>query len=128
MKPYILQYKEAIDRGWVDIDGQKTKLVVGWKIRKVMDILASYLEDERLIFNPTKCYKRFAFEERFCLQGQAPYYGKPIRLMLWQKAFFEAIYSFYEKATGLRLINEALLEVARKNGKKQRWYLSHLLQ
>ena len=37
--------------------------------------------------------------------------------MLWQKAFYEAIYSFYDKATGLLLINEALLEVARKNGK-----------
>jgi phage terminase large subunit-like protein len=34
-----------------------------------------------------------------------------------QKAFYEAVYSFYDKATGKLLINEALLEVARKNGK-----------
>lgn len=117
MKPYIVQYKEAIDQGFVEIGGKKVRLVVGWKIKKVIDILCSYFNDARFVFDPTDCYKRFRFEEALCLQGQAPYYGQPIKLMLWQKAFFEAIYSFKEKATGHLLINEALLEVARKNGK-----------
>lgn len=114
---YIYQYNEAIKRGWLEIDGNKVKLVVGSKIKKVMRILMGYFEDERIIFNPKECYKRFKFEESLCLQGYAPYYNEPISLMLWQKAFYEAIYSFYDKATGLLLINEALLEVARKNGK-----------
>ena len=117
MKPYIVQYKEAIERGWIDIEGEQKRLVVGWKIKKVIDILCGYLDDPRFIFEPTECYKRFKFMETLCLQGYAPYYNKPIKLMLWQKAFFEAIYSFKEKATGIRLINEALLEVGRKNGK-----------
>lgn len=117
MKPYIIQYKEAIERGWIEINGIQKRFVVGWKIRKVVDILCSYLEDDRFIFDPTNCYKRFEFMETFALQGQAPFYGKPIELMLWQKVFFETIYSFRERATGLLLINEALLEVARKNGK-----------
>ena len=97
MRPYILQYKDAIERGWVDIDGKKTKLVVGWKIKKVIDVLASYFDDDRFIFDPKECYKRFKFEETLALQGQAPYYNKPLSLMLWQKAFFEAVYSFFEK-------------------------------
>lgn len=117
MKPYILQYKEAIDRGWIEIDGVRKNLVVGWKIKKAVDILASYFDDDRFIFNPKQCYKRFEFIETLALQGQAPYYNEPLKLMLWQKAFFEAIYSFYDKATGHLLISEALLEVARKNGK-----------
>lgn len=117
MKPYIVQYKEAIERGWIEIDGKRVRLVVGWKIKKAIDVVCSYLEDERFYFDPTACYKRFDFEESLCLQGQAPYYGIPIHLMLWQKAFFEAVYSLYEKSTGLLLINEGLLEVARKNGK-----------
>lgn len=116
-EPFIVQYKNAIERGWVEINGVKTKLVVGWKIRKVVDILCGYLQDPRFEFDPTECYRRFDFEESLCLQGQSPYYNQPIKLMLWQKAFFEAIYSFKEKATGHLLINEALLEVARKNGK-----------
>ena len=114
---YIYQYNEAIKRGWLEIDGQKVKLVVGSKIKKVMRILMGYFLDDSIEFNPKECYKRFKFEETLCLQGYAPYYNEPISLMLWQKAFYEAIYSFYDKATGVLLINEAFLEVARKNGK-----------
>lgn len=116
-EPFIVQYRDAIERGWIDIKGERKRLVVGWKIKKVIDILCEYLNDDRFIFEPKDCYKRFKFMETLCLQGYAPFYNKPIELMLWQKAFFEAIYSFKEKATGHLLINEALLEVGRKNGK-----------
>lgn len=114
---YIYQYNEAIKKGYIEIDGKRVKLVVGSKIKKVMRKLMGYFEDDRIIFNPTECYKRFKFQETLCLQGYAPFYNEPLKLMLWQKAFYEAIYSFYDKATGLLLINEAFLEVARKNGK-----------
>lgn len=115
--PYIVQYRDAIERGWIEIDGKRVRLVVGEKIRKVVSILCGYLNDDRIAFDPADCYRRFGFIETLALQGQAPYYNKPLQLMLWQKAFFEAIYSFRDRATGLLLINEALLEVARKNGK-----------
>lgn len=115
--PYIVQYRDAIEHGWVEINGERVRLVVGWKIRKVIDILCGYLDDPRFVFDPTECYRRFQFQETLCLQGQAPFYNKPLKLMLWQKAFWEAVYSFRERDTGLLLINEALLEVARKNGK-----------
>ena len=114
---YIYQYNEAIKRGYIEINGERKRLIVGSKIKKALKKLISYFEDERFIFNPKECYRRFAFEESLCLQGYAPFYNTPISLMLWQKAFYEAVYSFYEKATGKLLINEALLEVARKNGK-----------
>lgn len=117
MKPYIVQYYEAIKTGFIEIDGKQVKLVVGSKIKKVIERLISYFDDERILFDPKECYKRFEFEESMCLQGYAPFFNKPISLMLWQKAFYEAIYSFYDKQTGLLLINEALLEVGRKNGK-----------
>jgi len=117
MTPYIVQYRDAIERGKIEIDGEIKRLVVGWKIKKVIDILCGYLDDDRFIFDPSDCYKRFDFMETLAFQGNAPYYNEPLKLMLWQKAFFEAIYGFREKSTGLRLISEALLEVARKNGK-----------
>lgn len=117
MKPYLVQYKEAIDRGWIEIDGVKTRLVVGWKIKKVVYYLVSLMDDDRFYFDPTDCYRRFKFEETLCLQGKKPYYGKPISLMLWQKAIFEAVYSFFDKSTGKRLFNRILIEVGRKNGK-----------
>ena len=114
---YIYKYNEAIKKGVIEIDGQEVKFIVGSKIKRVIRKLMSYFDDDKIIFNPTECYKRFKFQETLCLQGKAPYYNKPIKLMLWQKAYYEAIYSFYEKETGLLLINEAFLEVGRKNGK-----------
>lgn len=118
LKPYIVQYRDAIKKGYININGERKRLVVGWKIEKALDILNDYLEDPRFEFKPQQFYNtKLKFMESCCLQSHAPYYNKPLELMLWQKAFFEAIYSFYDKSTGLLLINEALLEVARKNGK-----------
>ena len=114
---YIYKYNEAIKNGSIEINGQEVRLVVGSKIKKALKILMSYFDNPAIEFNPKDCYKKFEFEETLCLQGQAPYYNEPLKLMLWQKAFYEAIYSFYDKATGWLLINEALCEVARKNGK-----------
>jgi phage terminase large subunit-like protein len=42
---------------------------------------------------------------------------QPIKLMPWQKAWWECLYSFKMKDTGLRRFTEGILEVARKNGK-----------
>ena len=114
---YIYQYNEAIRNGYIDIEGKRVKLVVGSKIKKVMRKLMAYFDDPNIVFDPRECYKKFKFQETLCLQGYAPFYNEPIKLMLWQKAFYEAVYSFFDRATGLRLINEAFLEVARKNGK-----------
>ena len=107
-KTFLEQYDDEIRKG---------NIIVGYWIRKELDNLLADLNDPRYIFDPSHVYKRFAFQERFCLQSKAPYYMQPIKLMLWQKAFWEALYSFKMADTGLRRFNEALLEVARKNGK-----------
>ena len=108
MHSYIKEYAEAIKSG---------EVVVGWKIKAVVKHLVKSMEDERFIFDPTYAHKRMEFQEKYCLQGKAPYYGKPIKLMLWQKAFWEAFYGFYMKDTGLRRFTEGHIEIARKNGK-----------
>lgn len=114
---YIYQYYEAAKRGYIDIKGQRKRFIVGSKVKKACKILIGYFDDERIIFDPTECYKRFDFQESLCLQGYAPFYNKPIELMLWQKVIDEATYAFYYKPTGKRLIHEVFTEVARKNGK-----------
>lgn len=108
MHSFIKEYAEAIETG---------EVVVGWKIKAVIKHLLESMEDERFIFNPTYAHKRMSFQEKYCLQGKAPFYGKPIELMLWQKAFWEAYYGFYMKDTGLRRFTEGHIEIARKNGK-----------
>lgn len=108
MTSYIREYWDAI---------QKKEVVVGYWIRMQVRNLVEDMDDPRYIFDPEPAHKRMKFEETFCLQSKAPYYMKPIRLTLWQKAFWEAVYAFKMADTGLRRFTEALLEIARKNGK-----------
>lgn len=118
---YIYQYNEAIKAGYLEINGQKVRFVVGSKIKKCIRKIMRLFDDDRVYFDPTECYKRFKFQETLCFQGQAPYYNKPLKMMLWQKVIDEVTYAFYETEkggiAGRRLINEVLTEVGRKNGK-----------
>lgn len=96
---------------------QKREVIVGYWIKKEIENLINDLKDPRYIYDTTEAHKRIKFQETLCLQSKAPYYMKPIKLMPWQKAWWEVIYSFKMADTGLRRFTEGLLEVARKNGK-----------
>lgn len=105
---YLEEYHKAIKSG---------KEIVGYWIKREVQRLMDDLRDDRFVYDTTEAHKRFKFEETLCLQGKAPYYKVPIKLMLWQKAWWEALYSFRWADTGKRRFVEGLLEVARKNGK-----------
>jgi len=96
---------------------QNKEVVVGYWMRKQVENLINDLDDERFIYDTTEAHKRIKFQETLCLQSKAPYYMKPLKLLPWQKAWWEAVYSFKMVDTGLRRFTEGLLEVARKNGK-----------
>lgn len=104
----ILDYAGMIER---------REVVAGRWIKKVIRMLVADMEDPRYIFDTTEADKRMAFEEKFCLQSKAPYYMQPIRLVPWERAWWEAIYSFKMADTGRRRFTYGLLEIARKNGK-----------
>lgn len=108
MTSYIVEYWEAIQSG---------EVIVGKWIRKQIRNLVRDMDDPRYIFDPTEAHKRMRFQETFCLQSKKPYYNKPIKFMLWQKAWWEAVYGFRMADTWKRRFTEALLEIARKNGK-----------
>lgn len=105
---YLLEYWDMIKKG---------EVVVGYWLRKEMENLVNDLDNPRYIYDTTEAHKRIKFQETLCLQSKAPYYMKPIKLMVWQKAWWEVVYSFKMKDTGLRRFTEGLLEIARKNGK-----------
>lgn len=105
---YLEQYWDMIRRG---------EVVVGYWIKKEVRNLIKDLKDPRFIYDTAEAHKRIAFQELCCLQSKAPYYMKPIKLMPWQKAWWEVVYSFKMKDTGKRRFTEGLLEIARKNGK-----------
>lgn len=96
---------------------QSNKVVVGYWIKKQVRNLVEDLEDTRFIYDTAEAHKRIKFMENLCLQSKQPYYMQPLKLMPWQKAFWEAVYSFKMADTGQRRFTEGLLEIARKNGK-----------
>ena len=96
---------------------QNKEIVVGYWLKRQIRNLVEDLNDPRYIYDTTEAHKRIKFEESLCLQSKAPYYMKPLKLLPWQKAWWEAVYSFKMADTGLRRFTEGLLEVARKNGK-----------
>lgn len=97
------------------IDGRH--VIVGYWIRKEINNLIEDLQDRRFVYDTAEADKRIKFMQSLCLQSKQPYYMKPIELMIWQKAWWEAIYSFRMADSGKRRFTEGLLEIARKNGK-----------
>lgn len=108
MKTYLEQYWDLITSG---------EVIVGQWLRMEMQNLINDLNDDRYIYDTTEAHKRIRFQESLCLQSKAPFYMKPVVLMPWQKAWWEAIYSFKMADTKQRRFIEGLLEIARKNGK-----------
>ena len=107
MSSYLREYWELIER---------REIVVGYWIRAAVRNLIEDIDDPRYVYDTTEAEKRIRFMETMCLQSKAPYYMKPMKLMPWQKAWWEALYSF-RMADGTRRFTEGLLEIARKNGK-----------
>lgn len=105
---YLEEYAGMISR---------KEVVVGYWIKKAVRNLVKEMKDPRYIYDTAEAHKRMKFQESLCLQSKAPYYMKPITLLPWQKAWWEALYSFRMSDTGARRFTEGLLEVARKNGK-----------
>ena len=105
---YLEEYAELIKTGGV---------IVGDYMRRGVENLCEDMHNPAYVYDTREAHKRIKFQETLCLQSKNPYYMKPVQLMPWQKAFWEALYSFKMADTGRRRFTEALLEVARKNGK-----------
>jgi phage terminase large subunit-like protein len=105
---YLNEYAEAIQSG---------KIIVGLEMKKEIFKLIDDLDNPMYKVDPTLAHKRMRFQEKCCLQSKAPYNNKPLQLMLWQKAYWEAVYGFRMEETGFRRFTESLLLIGRKNGK-----------
>ncbi|MWC26642.1 terminase large subunit [Paenibacillus sp. MMS18-CY102] len=108
----LLEYMEKCRSG---------EILVGQELLQMFDILDRLLEDPDIRFETEEADKRIKFIETRCKHYEAPFSGKPFILMLFQKAFIEAIYSFkiYDEEVGrwVRLFQDVLYLVGRKNGK-----------
>lgn len=105
---YLEQYREAIKAG---------EIIAGQELIQELDKLIIDLKDPKYYYDTTEAYIRIDFIETFCLHSKSPFYGKPFKLMLWQKAFIEIVYSFYFTESKRQRFKKIILLIARKNGK-----------
>lgn len=109
---YLTQYREAIRKG---------DIVAGMDMIKMLDNLIADLDNPEYKYDTRDAHKRIRFIEGCLKLTKAPFYGHPMRLLLWQKAFIEVVYSFKMKSldTGkwVDRFQEILLLISRKCGK-----------
>ena len=106
---YLLEYREKCKTG---------EIVIGQELMLELDNLADDIESGRYIYDRTDALLRMDFLENCVRLTKSPYYNKPMRLMLWQKALIETIYSF-KTEDGRRRFQKVLLLIARKNTKSE---------
>lgn len=109
---YLLQYYNEIQQG---------KIIAGRELRKELRKLVEELENPLYRYDTKEANIRIAFMENLCLQSKKPFYMMPMKLLLWQKAFIETLYSYqkYSDELGryIRRFQDVMLLIARKNGK-----------
>ena len=97
------------------------EIIVGHEIQMEFDRILEDFNDPSIKVEFEDAHKRIKFIETKCKHSEAPFAGKPFILELFQKAFIESIYIFkvFDEELGryVRLIQEVLFMVARKNGK-----------
>lgn len=88
-----------------------------------LDNLIADLDSDEYIYDTRDAEIRIDFIEHCVKLTKAPFYGKPMKLMLWEKAYIEVMYSFKMRSldTGewVDRFQESLLLITRKNGKTE---------
>lgn len=107
---FLIEYKERAEAG---------EILLGEELAIELENLAEDIATERYTYDRTDALERMDFMEGCVRLTKSPYYNKPMRLMLWQKALIEAIYSFKMPDTLLRRFEKVLLLVSRKNAKSE---------
>ena len=105
---FFLSYLDEINSG---------RIIAGQELKSVLNGLKRDLHNPRYFYDEKPGQLRIEFIEKFCKHTKSPFNGQPFLLELWEKAFLEVAYGFKMSETGLRRFNEALLLIARKNGK-----------
>lgn len=112
----LIEYKERIDAG---------EIIAGMELRMELDNLTTDIrENDEYIYNTDAALLRMDFMQNCVRLTKSPFYGKPMVLMLWQKAFIEALYSFkmareWKEGREIDRFKKALLMIGRKNSKSE---------
>lgn len=107
----LLYYKAECESGHI---------IIGNELWIELEKLEEDIKTGRYIYNTDAANLRMAFMEGCIRLTKSPFYGKPMILMEWQKAFIEAIYSFkMPDDPEIDRFRRIVLLIARKNTKSE---------
>ena len=113
----IFRYKSEIDDGHI---------IVGQELYMELENLIDDIRHNDDYFYDTEAARlRMDFMEGCVRLTKSPYYGQQMKLMLWQRAYIEALYSFKlakeyrDKGVKIDRFKKSLLLIARKNTKSE---------
>ena len=113
---YLWEYYSAIQSG---------EIIAGRELKTELEKLINDFDNPLYYYDTARANKKMLFMENCVRLTKSPYYGKPMKLMLWQKAFIESLYSFKmskdlkDRGKVIDRFKKALLMIARKNGKSE---------
>ena len=107
---FLLEYHAKIETG---------EIIAGRELWQELNNLAADFHNDEYFYNTDDARLRMDFMENCIKLTKSPFYGKPMVLMLWQKAFIETIYSFKMADSGFDRFKKILLLIARKNTKSE---------
>lgn len=107
---YLLEYRAKAEIG---------EIVIGQELWQELDNLAEDFHNDRYFYDTDAACLRMDFMENCIRLTKSPFYNKPMILMLWQKAWIEALYSFKMSETGFDRFKKTILLIARKNTKSE---------
>lgn len=107
---FLLEYRARIETG---------EIIVGQELWQELQNLKEDFLNDAFYYDTNDALLRIDFMERCVRLTKSPYYNKPMVLMLWQKAFIEAVYSFKMSKTSFDRFKKVILLIARKNTKSE---------
>lgn len=107
---YLLKYRAKAETG---------EIIIGQELWTELDNLAEDFHNDRYFYNTDSAMLRMDFMENCIRLTKSPFYNKPMVLMLWQKAWIEAFYSFKMSETTFDRFKKTILLIARKNTKSE---------
>jgi hypothetical protein len=79
---YLLEYHGRIETG---------EIIVGYELWQELENLKADMLNDEYYYDTNDALLRMDFLEKCVRLTKSPFYNKPMILMLWQKAFIEAI-------------------------------------
>lgn len=112
---WLYKYWQAIQTG---------EIMAGQDMATELDNLMADLKDSRYVYDTRAADLKIMFIESCCRLTKSPYYGQPFKLLLWQKAYIEVLFSFKMQtidsgASWVDRFVESLLLITRKGGKTE---------